>query len=94
MVWSLIKPTSAVPSPIHPNGDEGCSDGFPRSEVKVQVTRLVSSSAKACPLNRDACMNADISIDSFPSSDFGVPKKVTRIGSDALERSPETTSDI
>ena len=39
-----------------------------------------------CPEDRDACMNADISIDSFPSTDFGVLKgKVTRIGSDALE---------
>ena len=39
-----------------------------------------------CPEDRAACMSADISIDSFPSSDFGVLKgKVTRIGSDALE---------
>ena len=31
-------------------------------------------------------MDADISIDSFPATDFGVLKgKVTRIGSDALE---------
>ena len=45
---------------------------------------------KGCPQNRDACMNADISIDSFPSSDFGVLKgKVTRIGSDALEPNPQ-----
>ena len=43
-----------------------------------------------CPEERDACMNADISIDSFPSSDFGVLKgKVTRIGSDALEPDPQ-----
>ena len=43
-----------------------------------------------CPEKRDACMNADISIDSFPSSDFGVLKgKVTRIGSDALEPDPQ-----
>ena len=42
-----------------------------------------------CPENRAACMSADISIDSFPSSDFGVLKgKVTRIGSDALEPDP------
>ena len=35
-------------------------------------------------------MNADISIDSFPASDFGVLKgKVTRIGSDALEPDPQ-----
>ena len=43
-----------------------------------------------CPEKRDACMNADISIDSFPSTDFGVLKgKVTRIGSDALEPDPQ-----
>ena len=43
-----------------------------------------------CPDKRDACMNADISIDSFPSTDFGVLKgKVTRIGSDALKPDPE-----
>ena len=45
---------------------------------------------KGCPEDRDACMAADISIDSFPSSDFGVLKgKVTRIGSDALEPDPQ-----
>ena len=43
-----------------------------------------------CPQKREACMNADISIDSFPSTDFGVLKgKVTRIGSDALEPDPQ-----
>ena len=43
-----------------------------------------------CPEKREACMNADISIDSFPSTDFGVLKgKVTRIGSDALEPDPQ-----
>ena len=43
-----------------------------------------------CPETLDACMEADISIDSFPSSDFGVLKgKVTRIGSDALEPDPQ-----
>ena len=43
-----------------------------------------------CPEDRAACMSADISIDSFPSSDFGVLKgKVTRIGSDALEPDPQ-----
>ena len=45
---------------------------------------------QGCPDDRDACMTADISIDSFPSSDFGVLKgKVTRIGSDALEPDPQ-----
>ena len=43
-----------------------------------------------CPKDRNSCMDADISIDSFPSSDFGVLKgKVTRIGSDALEPDPQ-----
>ena len=43
-----------------------------------------------CPETLDACMEAEISIDSFPSSDFGVLKgKVTRIGSDALEPDPQ-----
>ena len=47
-----------------------------------------------CPKKRDACMNADISIDSFPSTDFGVLKgKVTRIGSDALEPDPQKQRD-
>ena len=45
---------------------------------------------QGCPEDRDACMSADISIDSLPSSDFGVLKgKVTRIGSDALEPDPQ-----
>ena len=45
---------------------------------------------QGCPEKRDACMNADISIDSFPSTDFGVLKgKVTRIGSDALKPDPQ-----
>tara|TARA_Y100001933_G_scaffold192714_1_gene192268 strand:- start:706 stop:1959 length:1254 start_codon:yes stop_codon:yes gene_type:complete len=45
---------------------------------------------EGCPNDRDTCMHADISIDSFPSSDFGALKgKVTRIGSDALEPDPQ-----
>ena len=43
-----------------------------------------------CPETREACMSADISIDSFPSTDFGVLKgKVIQIGSDALEPDPQ-----
>ena len=43
-----------------------------------------------CPKDPDACMKADISIDSFPASDFGVLEgKVARIGSDALEPDPQ-----
>lgn len=42
-----------------------------------------------CSEDRDACMDADVSIDSFPAKDFGVLSgKVTRIGSDALEPDP------
>ena len=45
---------------------------------------------RGCPKDHDECMDADISIDSFPSSDFGVLKgKVTRIGSDALDPDPQ-----
>ena len=45
---------------------------------------------QGCPEDRAACMSVDISIDSFPSSDFGVLKgKVTRIGSDALDPDPQ-----
>ena len=45
---------------------------------------------QGCPEDHGVCMNADISIDSFPSSDFGTLKgKVTRIGSDALEPDPQ-----
>ena len=45
---------------------------------------------KGCPEEREACMAADISIDSYPSSDFGVLKgRVTRIGSDALYPDPQ-----
>ena len=45
---------------------------------------------KGCPEDRDVCMDSDISIDSFPSTDFGVlTGKVIRIGSDALEPDPQ-----
>ena len=38
-----------------------------------------------CPDDLSKCMRSDISIDSYPSTDFGVLEgKVTRIGSDAL----------
>jgi hemolysin D len=43
-----------------------------------------------CPKDLDSCMKADISIDSYPSTDFGVLEgKVTRIGSDALPPDPQ-----
>ena len=62
-------------------------------EAKVEVPSNKIGFVKVpsgCPEKRDACMNADISIDSFPSTDFGVLKgKVTHIGSDALEPDPQ-----
>ncbi len=43
-----------------------------------------------CPKQLVNCMNADISIDSYPATDFGIlPGKVTRIGSDALAPNPQ-----
>jgi hemolysin D len=43
-----------------------------------------------CPQNLESCMKVDISIDSYPSTDFGVLEgKVTRIGSDALPPDPQ-----
>ena len=45
---------------------------------------------KGCPKLLDACMNADISIDSFPFTDFGVlTGKVTQISPYALEPDPQ-----
>ena len=61
--------------------------------LKPLVEQMVISEAIARVVvseDRAACMSADISIDSFPSSDFGVLRgKVTRIGSDALEPDPQ-----
>ena len=58
-------------------------------EAKVEVPSNKIGFVKVppgCPEKLAACMNADISIDSYPSTDFGVLQgKVTRIGSDALE---------
>ena len=43
-----------------------------------------------CPKELTKCMRADISIDSYPSTDFGVLHgHVTRIGSDALPPDPQ-----
>ena len=65
--------------------------GSLEAKVEVPSNKIGFVQApKGCPQDRDACMSADISIDSFPSSDFGVLKgKVTRIGSDALEPDPQ-----
>jgi len=62
-------------------------------EAKVEVPSNKIGFVKVpqgCPDNRDACMSTDISIDSFPSTDFGVLKgKVILIGSDALKPDPQ-----
>ena len=67
-------------------------------EAKVEVPSNKIGFVKVpfgCPEERDVCMNADISIDSFPSTDFGVLKgKVSRIGSDALEPDPQEQRQV
>ena len=65
--------------------------GSLQAEVEVPSNKIgFVQVPQDCPEHRDACMNADISIDSFPSSDFGVLKgKVTQIGSDALNPDPQ-----
>ena len=46
--------------------------------------------AVVCPKHLFNCMNADISIDSCPATDFGIlPGKVMQIGSDALAPIPQ-----
>ena len=61
---------------------------FGSLEAKVEVPSNKIGFVKipvGCPKKLSACMNSDISIDSYPSTDFGVIEgKVTRIGSDAL----------
>ena len=61
---------------------------FGSLEAKVEVPSNKIGFVKipvGCPKELSACMNSDISIDSYPSTDFGVIEgKVTRIGSDAL----------
>ena len=67
-------------------------------EAKVEVPSNKIGFVKVpfgCPEERDICMNADISIDSFPSTDFGVLNgKVSRIGSDALEPDPQEQRQV
>jgi HlyD family secretion protein len=67
-------------------------------EAKVEVPSNKIGFVKVpfgCPEERDVCMNADISIDSFPSTDFGVLNgKVSRIGSDALEPDPQEQRQV
>ena len=62
-------------------------------EAKVEVPSNKIGFVKVpvgCPKDLNACMNSDISIDSYPSTDFGVLEgKVTRIGSDSLPPDPQ-----
>ena len=61
---------------------------FGSLEAKVEVPSNKIGFVKiaaGCPKQLANCMNADISIDSYPSTDFGVIEgKVTSIASDAL----------
>ena len=61
---------------------------FGALEAKVEVPSNKIGFVKipvGCPKELADCMNADISIDSYPSTDFGVIEgKVTSIASDAL----------
>jgi len=61
---------------------------FGALEAKVEVPSNKIGFVKipaGCPIKLADCMNADISIDSYPSTDFGVIEgKVTSIASDAL----------
>jgi len=62
-------------------------------EAKVEVPSNKIGFVKlpfGCPEELKRCMRADISIDSYPATDFGVLNgRVTRIGSDALPPDPQ-----
>ena len=65
--------------------------GSLEAKVEVPSNKIGFVTVPAgCPKDLGKCMNADISIDSYPSTDFGVLEgKVTRIGSDALPPDPQ-----
>ena len=70
--------------------------GSLEAKVEVPSGKIASSNflgqegQPGCPQDLSMCMDADISIDSYPSTDFGVLNgKVTRIGSDALPPDPQ-----
>ena len=78
--WSLLDRFNLLKPLVVPLGSLEASVEVPSNTIGfVQVPQ-------GCPDDADACLSADISIDSFPSSDFGVLRgKATRIGSDELE---------
>ena len=88
-----MKTGTVVPNLKRSIGVEGRALLARFSLLKPLVEQMVISEAIARVVvseDRAACISADISIDSFPSSDFGVLRgKVTRIGSDALEPDPQ-----
>ena len=82
-VWSLLDRFNLLKPLVLPLGSLELNVEVPSNTVVfVQVPQ-------GCPDDADACLSAEISIDSFPSSDFGVRRgKATRIGSDELEPYP------
>ena len=67
-----LKPIPRVCRPIDADGDEKVPMGALEAEVEVPSNKIgFVQVPKGCPANRNACMAADISIDSFPSSDSG-----------------------
>ena len=70
-------------------------DGSLEAKVEVPSNKIGFVTVPVgCPKDLDICMKADISIDSYPSTDFGVLEgKVTRIGSDALPPDPQEQRD-
>ena len=78
--WSLLDRFNLLKPLVVPLGSLEASVEVPSNTIGfVQLPQ-------GCPDDADACLSADISIDFFPSSDFGVLRcKATRIGSDELE---------
>ena len=76
-VWSLLALFNLLKPLVVPLGSLEASVEVPKNTIGfVQVPQCCSDEA-------DACLSADISIDSFPSRDFGVLRgKANRIGSD------------
>ena len=66
-------------------------DGLLEAKVEVPSNKIgFVKIPVGCPQDLAKCMRADISIDSYPSTDFGVLEgRVTRIGADALPPDPQ-----